>query len=109
MDILTTRTTQETVAMRVIASVSVLVTIFFLPGSFISVSRSIEYMMLLIQQQSLMNTDIVSYPRRQRWYQQWNGLYWRHHDVLSSHTPAHGCDAPRLVPYLLVCGSKGKG
>lgn len=48
--------------MRVIASVSVLVTIFFLPGSFISVSCSINRKLSLIQGQSLLNTDIVRFP-----------------------------------------------
>jgi hypothetical protein len=59
MEKLTEKTTKETVSMKIIT----LVTMFFLPGTFISVRFSSSFLQwILTVAQTLMSTDIVTFP-----------------------------------------------
>lgn len=59
MEFLTEKTKVETVSMRIIT----LVTLFFLPGTFISVSSSAEFPDLDSCLQTLMSTPIVNFDK----------------------------------------------
>ena len=54
MHVIAHKTKQETVSMRIIT----LVTLFFLPGTFISVRRRLSFQGILTTMQTLMSTDI---------------------------------------------------